>query len=264
MGYETSRCPNCSAASTQEYCPQCGQRRIQMNELSARHFVKEAADEITKFRTRFKTLATLKGLLVPGFLTAEYLAGRRQRYLTPLKTYLVCAAIFFLAAPVAGFTLSAMLDADQSGVLRRLASTRAAERHLDPPLLNARFDAHVQSGYTITLGAVAILFAVMLQLLFRKEHWPFWSTSRSCVALPWVHLSADHCLRGQPSIGLSIDAAALGGYALLLPYVIVALKRVYADSNAAVALKGAVLLVLTIAFNTAVNFVAIRLTLALV
>ena len=82
--------------------------------------------------------------------------------------------MFFLAGPTAGFTLASMLDADQSGTLRRLASARAADRGLDPPLFNARFDIRVQSVYTITLGAAAVVIALLLQGLFRKHrpsHW---------------------------------------------------------------------------------------------
>src|SRR5262249_30343130 len=138
-------CPNCSAEQADEFCPRCGQKRIEPQDLSAREFWREMADDVTSFKTRFKTLRTLRGLAIPGFLTAEYLAGRRERYLSPFKTYLVCAATFFLAAPAAGFRLASMLDADRSGVLRRLVSARAAERQIDPSVLDARFDAHVQS-----------------------------------------------------------------------------------------------------------------------
>jgi len=100
------RCPNCSAEREDEYCPRCGQRRIPPQELSARHFLEEVADEITDFRKNYKTVRTLLALLRPGLLTAEFLAGRRRPRLSPFKTYLVCAAIFFLSAPVAGFTLA--------------------------------------------------------------------------------------------------------------------------------------------------------------
>lgn len=168
-----SRCPNCSAELAHEYCPWCGQRRIQPQELSARHFLHELVDEITNVRAKFKTLHTLRGLLAPGLLTAEYLAGRRQPYLSPFKVYLVCAAIFFLSAPVVGFGLASMLDSDQSGVLSRLVSARVAERDLDFPLFTARFDVWVRSVYTVTLGAVAVVFALMLQLLFRKKDRPY-------------------------------------------------------------------------------------------
>lgn len=51
-----SRCPNCSAELACEYCPRCGQRRIHPEDLSARHYFRELADEIATFHERFKTL----------------------------------------------------------------------------------------------------------------------------------------------------------------------------------------------------------------
>jgi hypothetical protein len=133
-----SRCPNCSAELVDEYCSRCGQQRIHPEELSARHFAREVGDEIANVRANFKTLRSLRGLLVPGLLTAEYLAGRRQAHLSPIKVYLVCAAIFFLSAPMAGFTLASMLDADQSGALRGRVSARAAERDVEISLFSSR------------------------------------------------------------------------------------------------------------------------------
>ena len=82
-----SRCPNCSAELAHEYCPKCGQRRIDPQELSARHFLHELVQEIASLQAKFKTLRTLRALLTPGLLTAEYLAGRRQPHLSPFKVY---------------------------------------------------------------------------------------------------------------------------------------------------------------------------------
>src|ERR1700704_3478583 len=106
------QCLNCSAELTDEYCPRCGQRRIRSEDLSARHFVRELTDELANLRGKFKVVRSLRGLAVPGFLTTEYLAGRRQALLTPIKVYLLCAAIFFLSAPFAGFRLRAMIAED--------------------------------------------------------------------------------------------------------------------------------------------------------
>ena len=259
-----SQCPNCQAERTDEYCPRCGQRRIDPQALSARHFLQEVADAVTDFRSKFKTVQTLRRLVVPGLLTAEFLAGRRERYLTPLKVYLVCAAIFFLSAPVAGFTLASMLDGDQSGVLRQLVSARAAARHLDPSYFNARFDIRVQSVYTVTLGVASIVFALMLQALFRKPRQPFGAHlvfAMHYVSFMYLVTIAAGLTRRA---GVSIDIAALGGYALILPYLILALRRVYAEPGAAIAWKGAVLILLTTALNNLASFAAIRVTMRMV
>jgi hypothetical protein len=264
IGLETSRCPNCSAALEFEYCPRCGQRRIHPQGLSARNYVRELANEIATLPERFKTLRTLRTLLVPGVLSAEFLAGRRQPYLTPFKVYVVCAAMFFLAAPTAGFTLASMLEADQSGTLSRLASARAAERGLAPPLFNARFDVRVQSVYTITLGAVAVVFALLLQGLFRKQRRPY--GAHLIFALHYVaFIYLLSIVAGvSRTIGLSVDGAAAAGYLLIAPYLTLALKRVYAESTGVTLLKAAALLLLTVILNNLASFAAIRVALALV
>ena len=261
---QLSRCPNCSAELADEYCPRCGQRRIRPQDLSARRFLHEVVDEITNFRVKFKTLHTLRRLLSAGVLTAEYLAGGRQPHLSPFKVYLVCAAIFFLSATVAGFGLASMLDSDRSGTLSRLVSARAAERGLDLPLFEARFDVRVQSVYTITLGAAAILFALMLQLLYRKQDWPY--GAHLVFALHFISFMYLLTIAAGASrrLGLSTDAAASAGYVVILPYLILALKRVYLESTGVTLLKAAALLLLTIVLNGLASFAAIRLTLALV
>jgi hypothetical protein len=53
------------------------------------------------------------------------------------------------------------------------------------------------------------------------------------------------------------------GYALLTPYLALALKRVYSESTRAILLKAAALIALIVFLNGVANFVAIRLTHAL-
>jgi hypothetical protein len=101
----TLACENCGTALAGEYCQACGQRAIEGDDLTLRHFFRVAADEILHLGLLFN----------PGTLTAAYLSGRRAPFTSPVKLYLVCAAIFLLLAPLAGFTLEQMLAGDSSG-----------------------------------------------------------------------------------------------------------------------------------------------------
>jgi len=226
--------------------------------------VRELVDEITHFHAKFKTLRTLRALFTPGLLTAEYLGGRRQDQLSPFKVYLVCAAIFFLSAPVAGFKLASMLDSDPSGALTALVSERVVERGIDRSLFTARFDIRVQSVYTITLGAAAILFALMLQVLFRKRNKPY--GAHLIFALHYISFMYLVTIAAGASrtIGVSTEAAVLGAFALIVPYLVCALKRVYSETTGVILLKAGALLLLTLVLNGLADFAAIRLTLALV
>jgi hypothetical protein len=232
--------------------------------LSARHYLRELVDEIASFHAKFKTLRTLRDLLAPGLLTAAYLAGRRQHHLSPFKVYLVCAAIFFLSAPVAGFRLASMLEADPADELNELVSARVAERGLDRSLFNARFDVRVQSVYTIALGAAAILFALMLQLLFRRTRRPY--GAHLIFALHYISFMFLVTIASGVSrtIGASTTVAVLGAFAFIVPYLILALKRVYPESTGVTLAKAGALLLLTLVLNGLADFAAIRITLALV
>jgi hypothetical protein len=258
-----TRCPNCSADLTHEYCAQCGQRRIDPADLSAKHVARELANEIASVRSKFKVVRSLNGLLIPGFLTAEYLAGRRQRHLAPIKVYLLCAALFFLAAPVAGFTLASMIADDPSGDLGQQVAARAAERGIDRSLFEARFDVRIQSIYTIAVGAGAIVIALMLQALFRGKRQPY--GVHLVFALHYVsfmYLVTIVAGTGH-AMGLSTNAVVLSAYLVIATYIILALPRVYADGRWAILWRAGVLLVLTLAVNAFASLAAIRLTLAL-
>jgi hypothetical protein len=258
-----SKCPNCSAELPQEYCSNCGERRIRPDDLSARRFFRDLFDEVANLNKKFKTVRTLRGLAKPGWLTVEYLAGRRQPYLTPFKVYLVCAAIFFLSAPLAGFNLASLIESDRSGTVGRLASARVGDTDPRRPLFNARFDSRVQSVYTIAGGFEAVVIGVMLQLLFRKHDWPY--GAHLVFALHYIAFMYLLTIGAGAAhrLGLSTDLAAVAGYLLLVPYLVVALKRVYPESMGVILLKASALMLLVVGFNGLANFIAIRLTFAL-
>ncbi len=90
------KCANCHAPLRGPYCFVCGQRVV-THIHSFWEFVQEAAEGITHADSRvWRTVWPL--LFKPGFLTVEYFAGRRARYLPPFRLYLVLSVLFFLVA----------------------------------------------------------------------------------------------------------------------------------------------------------------------
>lgn len=86
-------CANCGAAASGSYCPECGQEtRIDLPTVRA--FMRDAAGRYVALDGR--TLRTLRDLLLrPGFLTREYLAGRRRSYVRPGRLFLVLSLAMF-------------------------------------------------------------------------------------------------------------------------------------------------------------------------
>ncbi len=63
------------------------------------HFSREATEDLTHADSRlWSTILAL--LFKPGFLTREFLDGRRVRYLPPVRLYLVLSVLFFLLVGV--------------------------------------------------------------------------------------------------------------------------------------------------------------------
>ena len=87
-------CLNCGATVQGRYCHVCGQENVEPKETFW-HMVTHFFYDITHFDGSFFT--TLKDLLFkPGFLSTEYMLGRRKKYLHPIRMYVFTSAVFFL------------------------------------------------------------------------------------------------------------------------------------------------------------------------
>src|SRR5512137_2305387 len=87
------RCRDCSAEAPGAYCPACGQETA-VTLPTARQFLRDAAGRYVALDGRlWRTLAAL--LFRPGFLTREYYAGRRRRYIRPGRLFLVLSLAVF-------------------------------------------------------------------------------------------------------------------------------------------------------------------------
>jgi len=96
-----TRCKNCDSPLAARFCPQCGQKNIDL-ERPLPELIAEAVREAFDVDGRaIRTLWTL--IRRPGVLTNEFLAGRRKLYSPPFRLYLVISLLFFVvAAWVAG------------------------------------------------------------------------------------------------------------------------------------------------------------------
>src|SRR3954470_5466745 len=92
----SARCLNCDAPISGVFCSACGQR-----DLPPYPSVRElGADAVAEFSGWDGRLAsTLRTLIQrPGVLTHEFLEGRRVRYISPLRLYLMASVVYFLIA----------------------------------------------------------------------------------------------------------------------------------------------------------------------
>lgn len=92
-------CLNCGSVLEGPFCSMCGQRDIPPYP-SVRELAIDAFWELSGWDGRFA--ATVRALVRhPGLLTREFLEGRRARYLSPLRLYLMASLVYFVLAAAA-------------------------------------------------------------------------------------------------------------------------------------------------------------------
>jgi hypothetical protein len=262
--FEPSGCANCGTPLHGAYCHVCGQKDADADWQSLSDVVRQLRRELVKFD--FKSLHTLAALLRPGYLPQQFIAGRRQRYLTPLKTYLLCAAIYFFVAPsVAGFNLVELLRQDADGTVHAAVAQRISETHLSRELFDERFRLRMQSVYTLMPGFSAIAALLILRLLYRsraiaiRTHIVFAVFYVAFLYLADIAIGAAHYTLPPSTAWLvfPLQLVAIG------PYLFLALRRVYGEAVGRTLGKAAAFLVLAFLADIPINIGARALLFAL-
>jgi hypothetical protein len=91
-----AECLNCGTGLHGAFCSSCGQRAIAPYP-TVREMVGDTWAELSGYDGRFARTFILL-LRRPGALTLEFLAGRRVRFIAPLRLYLVASLVYFLLA----------------------------------------------------------------------------------------------------------------------------------------------------------------------
>ncbi len=110
-------CKNCTATlpAAAFFCSNCGERYAPVKKTVGqlfRDFLKETLN------LESKTYRSLRDLLVPGKLTQAYFSGRQKSYLSPIRIFLIFAAIHF-AAMSSLFSVLFAKRLDDIGIKRR-------------------------------------------------------------------------------------------------------------------------------------------------
>ena len=135
-------CRNCGAQADGAYCPNCGQETT-LALPTVRSMLRDAAGRYVALDGRmWRTLFALA--FRPGFLTREYLAGRRKRYIRPARLFLVLsiglfALLRFQGEPV-HFKNEKIAEAAREETAREIANVH------DPLDLGPDLGVHLDLG----------------------------------------------------------------------------------------------------------------------
>jgi uncharacterized membrane protein len=137
----TSHCLNCGAAVSYHYCALCGQE-TKLHVPSAGEFIHEFVGHYIALEGKL-WITVLKLLSRPGFLTAEYIAGRRARYVQPLRVYLSFSILFFLLLKLAG-TPVGQIEQDGARAKPKVSAVQPAKAEEEPNAFVSRLPLALQ------------------------------------------------------------------------------------------------------------------------
>lgn len=251
-----SACPNCGEELAGRFCAACGEEKGIKEDYSLRKFLGEAFIVMTSVESGL--FRTFKALLTkPGLLTAEYLAGRRKRYLKPLQLFLFCNVFFFLLQSYNGYrALTTPLNVHVNGMpystyARRMVINSIRRSHITPKEYQLKFDAAIENQAKTLIIVMVPMLALVMTPLFRRprryfvEHLVFATHFYSFFLLVFTLVmllttAALHALTFTRYARLFISSDLYGGALLMLlnaVYLTVATRRVYGQSRAATAFK---------------------------
>jgi hypothetical protein len=166
---ETSHnCPECAAPLVGEYCHRCGEKFPNAHDLTMKHFLHHGLHELTHFDSKiFRTVQAL--IFRPGLLTVEYLAGRRKRYVLPLRLFLVIFALnlFLYTRPGAAlYDVHFVVSANPQGKLfDDILERKAAKKSMSKEALFEQINERWQHNVSLFQLGEVFFFAVWLAVL---------------------------------------------------------------------------------------------------
>jgi hypothetical protein len=251
-----SECLNCGIELHGEFCSRCGQKAGHPNPTFhdlIHDFTHETLHIDGRLWSSLRLLFTK-----PGFLTQEYISGRRTTHFPPLRLYLICSLVYFALAAVAPSDTTVQVEGKRGQTVtiggvkisgEDLLGTRPAEE------IAERIHRAQHDWLPKVLFALVPVWAFLVKLVTWREHRNF----------PEHLYFALHVL--GMNFGLNAGAAlmrfahwkALDGVWLLLSfiflvwYVTTAMKRVYGRSTR-VALRRALSLLFMFAVAVTLTF----------
>jgi len=243
---QVQRCLNCGVESGGKYCPNCGQKKFDRHDLTVKHFFGHLVHEFTHLDSN-KIIDTMRALLFkPGLLTEEYLAGRKGRYINPVRVYLTISALYFL------FAWSAILNIRgfdfKNFAAQKWFITKAQAQNVEPRVFAETLNRKYEK-YTAVMRFGSILVSgLFLSALYRgarkyyAEHLFFSLHFYSFDFVLRCLLTSALILASKMSWNLPIDMIYLF-YPLAFIYLNVALQQVYKESKAKTFFKAAALLI---------------------
>ncbi|MBZ5503878.1 MAG: DUF3667 domain-containing protein [Acidobacteriia bacterium] len=241
---QASTCATCGGTLTQEFCPACGEQKFDRHSFSLRHFAHHSLHEL--FHLDSKILRTIRYLFSkPAFVTAEYLAGRKSRYVNPLRLYVLCFALATLLTSTyhPALDFGRVVDQDKTGSFKKMLEKFAGRKGISSEVLVEHLNERLHFYYEGSKILNALAMTCLLAVFYRRQKWYFgehavtalyflsFTSLLTMVKWPlWLALGAP--VQGPKAYTLSVIFLMVA-----LPYLWIMLRQLHGESKKKTAVK---------------------------
>lgn len=220
------KCENCEANLQGEFCHGCGQKNLPPDAWSLRNAARDHWQELSELDS--KVLISLRLLLLkPGELTKQYLSGKRQPFVPPVKLYLAITALFFLFGSQTDFTVEGFQRTGNARGLTDVIHKIAGIENIPYQVALEKFDDGFHKKFAVTMGAGVLAFAWFVHLLYRRTERYY---ARSLVfALHFWALFFVVVFAWRLAVHYLVQVPMQSFFLVLLPFLALSLWRVWPE-----------------------------------
>lgn len=231
---ETNTCITCGTDLTGQYCSLCGEKKLNpATDYSIRKFLEQTVDAFSHFDSKF--LRSFKALLLkPGFLTAEFIRGKRTPYMKPVQIFIVASVLFYFVYPANATFYSGIKNMTYGNILHYDVTPRLEKKvRVDSVSMRQVMEsvnneaAHKSKAF---LFIIIPLLGLAYYLMFRKSisflvpHVVFATHNLSFLILLFLAYISGALVFGHQNIG---DAELMPLAIIFAFYIYIAIRRVY-------------------------------------
>lgn len=225
---EKKACATCGEPLQSRYCHHCGEKVHFRHEFAFQHYFREIMHQVTSLDVKiFNTLRVL--VTKPGQLTEEYLLGRKNKYIRPLRLYLSSSMLYFFSFSF--FNKAALVDIrnvlrfDFSGRLLPLITAKQQLSGLTGEIFFREVNQQLNNKIALLLIPAIFAYALVFKAVFFAKKRYYAEHLIFC-----LHLMSFSFLRDVLFLPIFLMHKPLG-FALALAstmvYLFLSMKRVY-------------------------------------